>query len=147
MQHDLLRPSLDNVGQAAILSTGAIMAAAFFGGTIAVAIVAIMNSLALRRLGRDVPMLLVLVATGAIATWLFMLTLFADMDQVRALKYASRAGGFAAFGVAWLMHRPQLRAISTLGVEPRKPWAPVIAAVLVAIAIQVGIGTALKMAG
>ena len=37
------------------------------------------------------------------------------------------------------MHRKELRALSTLGVEPRSPWGPVIMACLVAMALHVWI--------
>lgn len=81
-------------------------------------------------------MLLALVAVGGLVFYLCLTTVFADLPEARGARFSIRAGGFAAFGVAWMMHKPQLRAISTLGLEPRKPWIPVIAAILVAIAIH-----------
>lgn len=92
-------------------------------------------------------MLLVLVAVGGIAFYLCLTMVFADLSETSAARYSLRGGGFASFGVAWIMHKPELRAVSTLGVAPRKPWIPVIVAILVAIMIHAVIGTTMVMAG
>ena len=131
MSNDLLSPSLAGDDGVSIFSTGALMAAAFFGGTIAVLIIAALNSHYLGRLGKDLPMLLLLVLVGAAVTFVGLEFLFGDGG--RALRLAVRTGGFAAFGIAWLMHKPQLRALSTMGVKPRSPWVPVALACVVAI--------------
>ena len=136
MTDDLLRPSLTDGEQASILSTGALIAAAFFGGTIAVVIVATLNSYYLGRLQGQWPALVLLFVVGATVFYLLATYLLDGVGDSRSFRLAMRGGGFVACAIAWLLHKNELRAISSLGVEPRKPWAPVIAACLFAMAIH-----------
>ena len=136
MSDELLRPSLERSEPVAILSSGALMGAAFFGGPIAVTIVAVMNSVSLRRLAKEWPMILAAFAVGAVSVYLFGNYVFDGLADARSFRIAARAAGFVSFGIVWLMHRKELRALSTLGIEPRSPWQPVIAACLVAIAVH-----------
>ena len=136
MTDELLRPSLESSEPISILSSGALMGAAFIGGPIAVTIVAVMNSVYLGRLKKEWPMIIGVFAVGVAAVYLFGNYAFDGLADARSFRLAARAAGFASFGVVWLMHRKELRALSTLGIEPRNPWKPVIAACLVAMALH-----------
>jgi peptidoglycan biosynthesis protein MviN/MurJ (putative lipid II flippase) len=136
MTDELLKPSLENSEPAPILSSGALMGAAFFGGPIAVTIVAVLNSDSLGRLKQEWPMIIGVLGVGAVAVYLFGNYVFDGLADARSFRYAARAAGFVSFGWVWLMHRKELRALSTLGITPRSPWGPVIAACLVAMALH-----------
>lgn len=122
------------------------MGAAFFGGPIAVTIVAVMNSVYLGRLKSEWPMIVGVFALGAVAVYVFGNYVFDGLTETRSFRLAARGAGFVSFGAAWLIHRKELRALSTLGIEPRSPWIPVIAACLVAIATHTWIVTKLAEA-
>ena len=137
MTDDLLRPSLESSEPISIFSSGALMGAAFFGGPIAVTIVATMNSATLGRLAREWPMIVGVFSLGVLGVYLFGNYAFDGLADARSFRMAARAAGFVSFGAIWLMHKKELRALSTLGVEPRSPWGPVIMACLVAMAVHV----------
>ena len=136
MADELLRPSLESAEPVSILSSGALMGAAFFGGPIAVTAVAVMNSHSLGRLKQEWPTIAGIFIGGAIALYLFATYAFEGIADTRSFRLGARAAGFVAFGGVWFLHRKELRALSTLDVEPRRPWAPVIAACLIAIAVH-----------
>lgn len=136
MDDELLRPSLSETKSVAILSSGALMAAAFFGGPLAVTAVAAMNSYSLNRLQRDWAPLIGILVIGMAAIYVFSHYLFEDMSQGGRVRLATRAAGFACFGLAWLLHKKELRAQATMGMKPRSPWGPVTAACLLGIAVN-----------
>ena len=136
MTDDLLSPSLENSAPPAILSSGALMGAAFFGGPIAVTIVAALNSNYLGRLKKEWPLVIGVLLIGVAAVYLLGTYAFDGLNDARSFRLAVRAAGFVAFGVVFLIHKKELRAMSTLGIEPRSPWGPVAAACLFAIAVH-----------
>ena len=112
------------------------MGAAFFGGPIAVTIVAALNSNYLGRLTKEWPLIVGVFLIGVAAAYLFGTYMFDSIEDARSLRFAARAGGFVAFGVVFLIHKKELRALSTLGIAPRSPWGPVGAACLFAVAVH-----------
>lgn len=136
MSDELLKPSLESSKPVSIMSSGALMGAAFFGGPIAVAIVAVMNSISLGRLTKEWPLIIGVLAVGAVAAYLFGNYVFDGLADARSFRLASRAAGFVSFGIVFLMYRKELRTLSTLNIKPRSPWAPLIAACLVAMALH-----------
>ena len=120
------------------------MAAAFFGGPIAVTIIAVLNSKHLGRLGREWPLLIGVFAVGAVAAYIFGSYVLDGLHDPRSFRIATRAAGFVSFGAIWLMHKKELRALSTLGIKPRSPWVAVIGACVVAIALHVFIAMTLS---
>lgn len=139
MSDELLRPSLEPTEPTSILSPGALMAAAFFGGPIAVTIVAAMNSSSLGRIKKDWPSIIGVFAVGAVAAYLFGTYAFDGWTDARSFRLAARAAGFVSFGAVWLLHKKELRALSTLGIEARSPWRPVISACFVALVAHIWI--------
>ncbi|MDX1498831.1 MAG: hypothetical protein R3176_02975 [Woeseiaceae bacterium] len=135
---DLLKPSLgDGTKLQPIYSVGALIAAAFFGGGPAVVIVASLNSGRLARVGRDAA-LLVLGFVIAVAVPIAVLhgqLPDADTDSLRNTRLVNRGIGFVLAGAVFLLHRDAYRTMRTMGIEPPKPWVPVLAATLAGIAI------------
>ena len=91
MTDDLLRPSLETSEQISIFSSGALMGAAFFGGPIAVTIVATMNSISLGRLTREWPMIVGVFAVGALSVYLFGYYAFDGLTDAKSFRVAARA--------------------------------------------------------
>jgi hypothetical protein len=136
--NNLLTPTLERELQMrAIYSVGALIAAAFFGGGAAVALLAAINSGRLSRLRRDalwiVPALLV-----AIVIPLVVLHMQPQGDETGIssdVRLYVRAFGFGLVGLAYLMHRDAYRTMQTVGMDPPKPWVPAIAVSLAGIAL------------
>jgi len=115
------------------------MGAAFFGGPIAVTIVAVMNSDSLGRIRKDWPLIIGVFAVGVVAAYLFGTYVFDGLSDAQSFRLAARAAGFVSFGAVWIIHKKELRALTTLGIKPRSPWGPVISACFVAIAVHIWI--------
>ena len=136
---DLLAPTLEDQRHATIYSTGALVAAAFFGGGVAVCVMGLLNSQRLKRLGQDWLWLL-LGMVCSIAALLFAVQYFGleDSQASREIRMANRGAGFLLVGLFYWVHRAQYRGMAATGVTPPKPWIPVIVASLVGLAVTVG---------
>ncbi len=136
MNEDLLQPSLESSKPVSIFSSGALMAAAFFGGPVAVSIIATLNSASLGRASKEWPKLLAVLLSGVIAAFFIGTYALDGLTDSRSFRLSVRAAGFVSFGLVWLMHMKELRALSALGLDPRSPWVPVISACLFAIVVH-----------
>jgi len=117
-----------------------LIAAAFFGGALAVACMGALNS---RRLGRLKPdtLWLMPMAVAAIATMAFAYSLaLSGTDDQGLSRIPNRAIGFLLVGVLYLAHRRAFRAMKFLGLDVPSPIVPVVVAVLVQGAVQLGVG-------
>ena len=137
---DLLSPTLDADQHTTIYSVGALAAAAFFGGGVAVCVMGSLNSHRLRRLGEEWFWLLLALACS-VAALVFAVHFFglADSQSSREVRMVNRGAGFALVGLFYWVHRRQYRSMTATGVTPPKPWVPVIAAALVGFAATAGL--------
>jgi hypothetical protein len=139
---DLLRPTLSGLGRSPALynSTGFFLSA-FFGGPVGAVLYGGANSHRLGRLVRDVPTLLVILASAFLLPlmlhnwgWLPRLAALMGGADQRNYELLMRAVGLLAFGAIYLMHRQFFRAAKVSGTAEIPGWAPGIAAVLAGMA-------------
>jgi hypothetical protein len=141
-RHDLLRPSLEAHVARPIYSVGALIAAAFFGGSFAVMLLAAENS---RRLGRwrvDCAWLalgFVIAAGGILAAQDFFTDPATNVIDSSSFRMANRALAFALVGGAYLLHRKAYRASTVTGLDPPSPYVAVIAVVIVGTLLALGL--------
>lgn len=128
--NDLLSPSLQASNASSIYSVGALFAAAFFGGSVAVCIMATLNAWRLARLGKDA-LWLVLALAGGVAILVVTLDQGGDNSTVRLLN---RGAGFVLVGAFYLLYRRQYRSMTAMGINPPSPYLPVIAACILGFA-------------
>jgi hypothetical protein len=116
-------------------SVGALIAAAFFGGAFAVLVLGGENSRRQRRLTRDLPCLFFgLAAWVGIALLPFLDSFSGGIADHRAMaRLINRGAGFALAGVFYCLHRRNYRTMATMGLEPPKPYGPVVATVITGI--------------
>jgi hypothetical protein len=136
---DLLRPTLSaNEAVPSLYHPTGLFLSSFFGGPLGAAIYGIANSLRLKRLSRELPLLLVFAAAG------FGLCLALDRSgllgylsnlmggrQLRNYEIFLRALGLMVFGAIYLMHRRFLRAATATGTGFIAGWLPGFVAVVV----------------
>lgn len=139
--NDLLKPSLaqGKVHQP-IYSVGALIATAFFGGALAVPIVAFENARRQRRLGKDILWIAVaiIVSVGILYAAVVNQIQSGELDS-RFLRIVNRATGFGLVGLFYVLHRTAYRTQQFAGVENPSPYAIVIFAVLVGIGATVAL--------
>ncbi len=133
--NDLLSPSLQGTNTNSIYSVGALFAAAFFGGSVAVCIMAALNAGRLRRLGKDAVWLALALAVG-LAVVVVTLQQGSDSSTVRLFN---RGTGFALVGLFYLLYRRQYRSMATMGNDPPSPYLPVIAASVIGFVVSVAV--------
>ncbi|HEY1283380.1 MAG TPA: hypothetical protein VGE96_02765 [Steroidobacteraceae bacterium] len=148
-RNELLQPSLGRQVSAAtsIYSTTTGYLAAFFGGPLGGAAIALTNSWRLRRLGRDWPLALVALAlTGGMAWWeqragglAWLNSHFGNSGQ----RFAVRVVGIAMFAVIYLIHRRYYRNMDMMNIKPPSGWVPGIAAIVGGIAAMMMLGQVL----
>jgi len=140
-EQDLLSPSLERARAEPIYSVGAQVAAAFFGGGLAVVMIAALNSKRLQRLSRDLVWLALGVAcvVAVIAATAEAIEGNAAEEVRRGLRLASRAVGFALVGGYYFLHRRAYRTMSATGIDPPSPYLVVIAAVLLSVFATLGL--------
>ena len=148
-RNELLQPSLGSEASAAtsIYSTTTGYLAAFFGGPLGGAAIALTNSWRLKRLGKDWPLALVALAlTGGMAWWeqragglAWLTSHFGSSGQ----RFAVRVVGIAMFAVIYLIHRRYYRNMEMLGITSPSGWIPGIAAILGGIAAMTALGQVL----
>jgi len=142
---DLLRPSLSgtNAAATAIYSATTGYVAAFLGGPIAAAVIAMLNARRLRRLSKDWPLALLAVAL------LYAMLSWQLRGGSRWLEHYLGPTGPRAFqsvvsllffcGI-YLLHYRSYRSMRVLGLKAPPGWVPGI------IAIVIGIGVTLAFA-
>ena len=139
--NELLAPSLSNNPQQPIYSVGAMIAAAFLGGGMAVVFLAGLIGRQQQRLARELPWLLAGTLVTAIALYLVIDHTSAETskDVARNFRLTSRAIGFAFVGITWLRYRRQYTAMTTLGIESPSPYLAVISSIIVGGALTYGL--------
>lgn len=138
VDEELLTPSLTSGRPEPIFSAGALVATAFFGGPLAVALLGAENSRRLGRLRRDGLMILGFVLLGA-ASFLAALYLWPPGDErsmSRNARIAVRVVAFGLVGCFYLLHRGPYRAMQATGTEPPSPWGPAVAAIFAGIGLN-----------
>jgi hypothetical protein len=141
---DLLRPSLSgtNIQATAIYSATTGYLAAFLGGPVAGAIIALLNSSRMRRLAKDWPLALLALALLYVMLW-WEIRLGGNEWLVR---YLGASGPQAVRSVVsllffcgiYLLHYRSYRSMRLLGVKAPSGWVPGI----IAIVIGFGVTTA-----
>jgi hypothetical protein len=148
-RNELLQPSLgsDASPASSIYSATTGYVAAFFGGPIGGAAVALTNSWRLKRLGKDWPLALVAIAlTVGTAWWEQRAGGLAWLDSHfgrSGQRFAVRIVGLAMFGIIYLIHRRYYRNMVMMGIKPPAGWGVGIAAVIVGMAILAALGNVL----
>ena len=148
-RNELLQPSLGSETSAAtsIYSTTTGYLAAFFGGPLGGAAIALTNSWRLRRLARDWPLAIVALAlTGGMAWWeqragglAWLTSHFGSSGQ----RFAVRVVGIAMFAVIYLIHRRYYRNMEIMGIRPPSGWIPGIVAILGGVGAMTALGQVL----
>ncbi|MEM8983970.1 MAG: hypothetical protein AAGC71_13150 [Pseudomonadota bacterium] len=141
---DLLTPSLQNDSTMAVYSVGALIAAAFFGGGVAVVIMGTLNAYRLGRLGRDA-ILLIGMLLLSVGTLVAMIEMTAGGDTARTARLVNRGLGFVLCGALYLLHQRAFKAMNFLGLDKPSPYVPVIAAIVVSILVTMGVFAALEV--
>lgn len=144
MRDDLLTPSLESAETKPILSVGALIGAAFFGGALAATVIGGDNARRLGRLKKDFIWVLLGLAAGIAVPVVWTLILEPDGAARSNLRIVVRGAGFAMAGIFYLAHRYAYRSMQLTGRASPSPWAPVIAAVIAAIVLQSAINSLLK---
>jgi hypothetical protein len=124
---DLLQPSLAGMehGTRKIYSTTVGYISSFFGGPIAGALVAAVNSWRLGRMRRDWPLTLGTLVVAAAVLLPAPLGIFEHMLAwlgESGLRFAWRLAGLAVFGVSYLLHRRYHRGMAVMGVAAPSGW-------------------------
>lgn len=130
---DLFEPVLSKQAKEPIYSVGALMAAAFFGGSIAVFIIGVANMIRLQS--PALPYLYLTLGFGAILTLSNWLPVVYELEA-RNSSVITRLGGFVLMGLLYLIHRREYRSMQVLGADPPSPYLIVILACIVAYAIS-----------
>ena len=148
-RNELLQPSLGSETSAAtsIYSTTTGYLAAFFGGPIGGAIIALTNSWRLKRLGQDWPLGVVAIAlAGGMVWWeqraggLVWLTSHFGSGGPR---FAVRVVGLAMFAAMYLIHRRYYRNMELLNIKPPSGWIIGIGAIIGGFVTLEGLAVAL----
>jgi len=133
----LLQPSLGSSDSRPIYSAGALVAAAFFGGSISVCIMATLNSIRLNRMRAHAVYLVIAMVAGVAVIW--FLSEGVTTETTSRVRLANRGMGFALTGLFYLLYQRQYRSMKMLGGDPPSPWIPVILASLIGWVVTVGI--------
>jgi len=109
---DLLRPSLsaDHNPSAAIYSVRTAFLTSFFGGPLAGAVIALLNSYRLKRLAVDWPIALIAIGSFLLLSWA---SIHPGWDWA---IYASRVANVIFFGIVYAFHRTYYKSMSVLGI-------------------------------
>jgi uncharacterized membrane protein AbrB (regulator of aidB expression) len=123
----LLRPTLGGVGanRTSIYSTTVGYISAFFGGPIAAAIVALVNSRRLNRLQRDWPFALVAIGVEIAFIQWQVNGGSPRLDEALgsgAHRWMRRLLGLFFFGLAYALHRTFYRNMAIAGISPPAGW-------------------------
>ncbi|MDH4226571.1 MAG: hypothetical protein OEV59_02285 [Deltaproteobacteria bacterium] len=143
---DLLTPSIekDSAGKP-LYSARATFFVAFLIGPFGLLLFAALNSSTLGRLKKDARFYIALIAlfTAAYAYALYVYgdftslkNLAASMRSDRLLHYVPRIGAVLLWALYYQMHKKHFRAMEMFGVKPRSPWAAVVLAIVVDLALK-----------
>jgi hypothetical protein len=138
---DLLRPSLaaDVDAPQPIYSVRTAFLSSFFGGPVAGATIALLNSQRLRRLKIDWPIAVLALGTSALLQWSIARHWWEWLDRTlgeSSEHYIFRLFGLGFSGVIYAIHRPYYRSMSLLGLRSPDGTAVGIAAIVGGIAVQ-----------
>jgi hypothetical protein len=138
---ELLRPSLAaDVGvPRAIYSARTGFLSSFFGGPVAGALIALLNSQRLRRLGIDWPIALLALGTSVLVRWSVAHHWWQWLDGLLgkgSVRYVFEFAGLAFFGLTYTLHKPYYRSMSLLGLQVPNGLGVGIAAILLGVAVQ-----------
>lgn len=136
-ENDLLRPSLaaGDATRVSIYSTTTGFMAAYFGGPLGAASIALLNSHRIGRLAKDWPF--ALLALLAVPIYFHWLQLGGGQQWLTATigawstPYFYRLLGVLFFGLAYGLHRSQYRNMALIGLKPTPGWIPGLAAIVV----------------
>jgi len=134
MVQDLLTPSLSESKTASLYSSGALLAAAFFGGTFAVTFLATANSVSLGRLKTDF-VVLALLPVAAVLTVVMANRFFPGLES-GDLRLLVRVLGFAGWILVYALHAKAYKAMRAMGLEPRDPWLVTVLSCIVGAGIN-----------
>lgn len=140
---DLLRPSLsaDHNPSAAIYSIRTEFLTSFFGGPVAGAAVALINSYRLKRLAVDWPIGLIAIALCALLAWLSTHGGWHWLDA--ALGRGSDAIGARVinllfFAIVYAFHRTYFKSMSVLGITAPNGLAVGFGAIVLGLLVNIG---------
>lgn len=127
MNQGLLQPTLNEVtAKRSIYPVGALIAAAFFGGTFAVCLLGAENSRRQQRLRRDVGWIVAAVVLSCLTIYAAATNLFGPSSDGSELRLYNRAGGFALVGLFYQLHRTTYRTQTFAAADAPSPYAAVI---------------------
>lgn len=138
---ELLRPSLTPGRRSpmAIYSAQVGFLASFFGGPIAGAVVALLNSHRLGRLSADWPVAPAALALSAGLHWTLALHAWGWLDRLLggdSSLYLLRLAGIAFFGLLFILHRPYYRSMSLLGLKASRGLGAGLAAIASGLVVE-----------
>ena len=147
---DLLRPSLSGTSthSTAIYSATTGYIAAFLGGPVAAAGIALTNSVRMRRLTRDWPLALLALALLYVMLWWEI----REGGNEWLRRYLGPSGPSALRSVVsllffcgiYLLHYRSYRSMRVLGLKAPSGWGPGIAAIIVGYAVTDAFTSILK---
>ena len=141
---ELLRPSLtaDLDTPRPIYSVRTAFLSSFFGGPVAGAIIALLNSQRLRRLKTDWPIAVLAVGSSAVLQWTMKRHMWGPVNAVLgpgSARYGYELLSLAFSGVVYAIHRPYYRSMSLLGLPIPNGTGVGLAAVVCGILAQAGL--------
>ncbi len=141
---ELLRPSLtaDLDTPRPIYSVRTAFLSSFFGGPVAGAIIALLNSHRLRRLKTDWPIAVLAVGSSALLQWTMTRHLWGPVNAMLgagSARYGYELLSLAFSGVVYALHRPYYRSMSLLGLSVPNGTAVGVAAIVCGILTQTGL--------
>jgi hypothetical protein len=153
---DLLQPVLGDTSStsAAPYSVKTVFLTAFFGGPLAAVAILATNSYRLRRIYRDLPMLLLGVALFLISGWIIYRTsagmvirdwLTQTLGQ-RGIQYSFRLEALVIAAGGYLMHRQEQRTSDLLGLKRPNGWIGGLACLALGIVLQILVAVLLAAA-
>jgi hypothetical protein len=147
---DLLRPSLSGskAPATAIYSATTGYIAAFLGGPVAGAVIAMLNSYRLRRLSKDWPLALLAVALLHALLWWQL----RDGGNEWLVSHLGRTGpgaldtvvGLLFFCGIYLLHYSSYRSMQLFGLKAPSGWVPGIVAVVIGIGVRYAVTSMLQ---
>jgi hypothetical protein len=142
---NLLRPTLGGAGatRSSIYSTTTGYLAAFFGGPVAAAVVALVNSRRLGRLSRDWPFAaLAIGAQLAFIQWqLGDGPARGETPDATIQRLMQRLLGVAFFALAFLLHRRYFRNMDVAGIKAPSGWMLGAGAIVAGLAVNLAMRT------
>jgi len=141
---DLLRPSLTAGSDLPrpIYSVRTAFLSSFFGGPVAGAIIALLNSQRLRRLKSDWPIAVLALGSSALLQWTIGRPVWERVNAALGEgsgRYAYELLSLAFSGVVYGIHRPYYRSMALLGLSVPNGTGVAIAAIVCGILAQAGL--------